>query len=172
MADLVDDFPRCNHPKSEVRRMKCSNGTNQYKQQCLHCGSPTSAALSMEKAVRLIDGPIRDWDKELHERWGAKCREATERRWKKFQDERANKDAEWWAHYSAYLKTPKWAAIRRAVIDRDQGLCQGCRKARATDAHHLSYAHVGDEFLFELISVCFACHQRLHPDKELRADAF
>ena len=69
----------------------------------------------------------------------------------------------WWAEYDAYLASPEWAARRDLVLDRAGGICEGCRCARATQAHHRNYDHVGDEFLFELVAVCDACHRRLHP---------
>ena len=32
----------------------------------------------------------------------------------------------------------------------------------ATQAHHLTYEHMGDEFLWELKAVCRPCHERWH----------
>jgi len=59
------------------------------------------------------------------------------------------------------------------VISRDKRLCQaqlpGC-VATATQAHHLTYKHLGHEPLFELIAVCWRCHERITSmDREKRA---
>ncbi len=35
---------------------------------------------------------------------------------------------------------------------------------RAEDVHHLTYARLYDEMLFDLIAVCRDCHERLHPE--------
>jgi 5-methylcytosine-specific restriction endonuclease McrA len=69
--------------------------------------------------------------------------------------------------YRDYLKSPKWWLIRDLVLKRDKRLCQGCLTNEATQVHHLTYRHLFNEFMFELISVCSACHQRLHgPDPQ------
>jgi 5-methylcytosine-specific restriction endonuclease McrA len=71
-----------------------------------------------------------------------------------------------------WRQCPGWAAKRDAVILREcqvQGRkdprCQGCGRAAGTIAHHLTYAHVGAEFLFELALVCGGCHDQLHPER-------
>ncbi len=66
------------------------------------------------------------------------------------------------ARYQAYLASEKWGIIRRRVLDRDKGLCQGCLQDKATEVHHRTYQNLFDEFAFELISLCSACHERLH----------
>jgi hypothetical protein len=93
--------------------------------------------------------------------------ERHEREWADIKETSEQKQREWWAWYSAYLKTPEWGAKRSAVIERANGLCEGCRQAPAVIAHHLTYAHAGNELLFELVAVCDTCHQKAHPDKEL-----
>ena len=69
--------------------------------------------------------------------------------------------------YLLYLKTPAWKGLRNRTLARAQGHCEGCGRWPATDVHHLTYAHVGQEFLWELRAVCRDCHDRLHPDKIL-----
>lgn len=64
--------------------------------------------------------------------------------------------------YRAYLSSSDWALKRDAVMERAEGLCEGCRARPATEIHHLSYDHVGDEFLWELAAVCRPCHDRWH----------
>jgi len=66
------------------------------------------------------------------------------------------------ARYHEYLKTPEWRAKRRLVIERARGLCEGCGINAATQVHHLTYEHVGAEFLWELRAVCDGCHERAH----------
>ena len=67
--------------------------------------------------------------------------------------------------YDAYLASEAWRAKRAEALRRDKGVCQGCRARQATQVHHLTYAHLGDELLFELISVCDDCHERIHGDR-------
>lgn len=70
--------------------------------------------------------------------------------------------ARWWAWYRGYLRSAAWAALRVKVLSRAQGRCEGCGAAKASDVHHLTYAHAGAEFLFELVALCRPCHVRWH----------
>ncbi len=68
--------------------------------------------------------------------------------------------------YSEYMKSDKWKAIRLKVLKRDDYLCQACLDAPAQDVHHKTYENIGDELMYELISVCRHCHfNRIHKDK-------
>jgi 5-methylcytosine-specific restriction endonuclease McrA len=51
------------------------------------------------------------------------------------------------------------------VLQRANGHCEGCGQRKAVQVHHLTYEHVGQEFLWELRAVCSECHDRLHPDR-------
>lgn len=64
--------------------------------------------------------------------------------------------------YAEYLNSEEWWQRRTRVLERSNGLCEGCRNDEATDVHHLTYAHAGDEFLFELVALCAPCHERIH----------
>lgn len=64
--------------------------------------------------------------------------------------------------YQDYLQSPAWKDLRALVLLRSNGRCEGCGRRRAQDIHHLSYAHLYDEFLFELVAVCRRCHERWH----------
>lgn len=52
--------------------------------------------------------------------------------------------------------------IRPKVFSRDNYTCQGCLEKKAQVVHHTTYDHIGKEFMFELISLCFECHERIH----------
>ena len=70
--------------------------------------------------------------------------------------------AEHQKEYAAYRETPEWGAKRGKVLERAQGLCEGCRESPAVEVRPLTYDHIYDEFLFELAAVCRSCHERLH----------
>lgn len=63
-----------------------------------------------------------------------------------------------------YYDSPEWQRKRELVFKRSGGMCEGCGERRATQAHHDSYDHFGDEFLWELYAVCDECHERWHAD--------
>lgn len=83
------------------------------------------------------------------------------------EKQRQEESEQWWAWYSKYLQTDAWARRRRLVLSRSGGLCEGCREDTAVIAHHITYAHVGNELLFELVALCRPCHQMAHPNKAL-----
>lgn len=64
--------------------------------------------------------------------------------------------------YRAYLESTEWQERRQKVLQRERFVCQGCRKERATEVHHLDYRHVGHELLFGLVALCDDCHRRAH----------
>jgi 5-methylcytosine-specific restriction endonuclease McrA len=66
------------------------------------------------------------------------------------------------AQYAEYLQSTAWKEKRRLIMQRCRGYCEGCGSAPATQVHHLTYKHVGNELLFELVAVCDPCHDRIH----------
>lgn len=124
-----------------------------YKRQCLLCGKRVGNYIP----YREIPDPdaIGDFDYELENRTYQLRNE-----W--FQAAQAAKREAWWAEYQAYLDTDEWRERRRAVLERDHYLCQSCLTAKATIVHHLTYAHLFNEPLFDLVSVCEDCHRMLH----------
>lgn len=67
----------------------------------------------------------------------------------------------WKDDYERYLQTPKWKAKRDLVMRRACGICEACLEASATEVHHTTYRHVGNEPLFELRAVCGDCHESI-----------
>ena len=79
-----------------------------------------------------------------------------------------NAEDEFWQEYKKYLSSDKWKAKRKAVIKRDV-ICQACLSRPAKQAHHLTYSHVFDEPLFDLVGVCVPCHDKITAmDRERR----
>ncbi len=66
--------------------------------------------------------------------------------------------------HTAYLKTDKWAMLRSKILERDGGICQGCLEKKAVQVHHITYENIGNEFCFELISLCDECHERVYSE--------
>lgn len=65
-------------------------------------------------------------------------------------------------YYNECIKSAEWLNLRQLVLQRDKNICQGCLINKAEEVHHLTYDNLGNEFLFELISVCKKCHDRIH----------
>lgn len=95
-------------------------------------------------------------------------REAEARR-AEIERQRAAENQAWWDSYNAYLKSDAWKARRSKVLQRADGVCEGCMSARAVEVHHTTYKHVGSEFLWELRAVCKSCHEQVTTlDREAR----
>jgi 5-methylcytosine-specific restriction endonuclease McrA len=129
-----------------------------YAFQCLICGESASGGwLSHSRIPRHL--PIPEWDETLSKKY------YEERRQQQLAL-RETERADWFHEHEQYLLSPQWRVLRRKVLERAGGLCEGCREKPATQVHHLTYAHWQHELLFELVAICDDCHQRIHPHME------
>ncbi len=148
----------CSHSAREVRLRTVAGGGKQRVWQCLSCGLPQSNPLKLADAMQATGGEaLKPFDDDLESRWtqefNRQIKDATDR----YQEQVRSS-------YGSYLESSAWDIKRRAVLARCRGRCEGCAQADAVEVHHLSYEHVGAEFLFELVGVCSDCHDRLHED--------
>jgi 5-methylcytosine-specific restriction endonuclease McrA len=132
-----------------------TNGIAEARKQCTTCGKGIAVKKS-ESPVPIESLP--EFNKETRDRWY----EARRKRMQQiYEQEKSAKDQEWQLLYSEYMVSDEWRERRQKVLVRDKWTCQSCLKARATQVHHLTYKHVFQEPLFDLISVCFDCHQTI-----------
>lgn len=153
----------CQHKTQFTGKTVNSIGADVYKRYCKECGIATTQHLGhrtiANTTVTLIDSTKREKlvDKYVrHRREGlddlvGRCADRTQ------PSRRAN--------YAEYLNSPEWKALRSSVMERCEGICEGCRQKTAEDVHHLTYQHIGREFLFELVGLCRSCHTRWHEDQ-------
>lgn len=71
-------------------------------------------------------------------------------------------EKDWLQRYNRHIASFKWSELRGLVFEREGGICQGCAEEPIEHVHHLTYAHMGNEFLFELMGLCITCHLRVH----------
>lgn len=149
----------CAHEEQATVARTYGNGASAAWLQCVACGGGIRA---VKTSIPLAELP--PWSGELQERFRSAAREEIERRQNAVAMEREARGADWWARYDAYLLTPRWQELRRRVLARSRGLCEafmdGCNRT-ATEVHHLTYDHVGDEPIFDLAAVCHRCHDRI-----------
>ena len=165
MIDPVERFadrPACACEHTRIVQRNRTDGILIYVRQCQRCGR-NCGAVSKKAAdvLRLNDIPL--WNDALQEQWRGAMRQYYQDRWARDEAERAQQNQEWWQRYTAYLATDRWHQKRAMVMQRANGLCEGCRMRPATQVHHLTYDHMGDELLFELVAICGVCHRKLHP---------
>lgn len=117
---------------------------------------------NLEKYHVFYDGFVKDWQDEMRsfidglrderDHWRSGLPEI---------DDKTRHDI-----YVEYMKSVKWRELRDFRIQLDQYSCQICGNT-ATEVHHLTYRHLGGEYLFELISLCQFCHiHKYHPWKK------
>ncbi len=157
----------CAHDTQQLRRRIVTGGSEQYVFQCLSCGWAASQPIKKEKAFQLNGGEdFTPYDETLHGQWNTLKDQEKSRIDQEYNAKRAKKESEFQKSYTRYLKSHEWKRKREKVIARANGRCEGCLENPAEVVHHLSYEHVGAEFLFELVAVCQACHDRLHEPRE------
>ena len=131
--------------------------------QCSYCGKKHRTGVQKHSEVpNLLEkihlGEIKMYDDNLYEIKGPNYNNYRKIQQIKYEKENEGQKKQWFDEHSEYLKTDKWKSIRLKVLKRDDYLCQCCLEATATEVHHLSYAHWKDEWMHELMSVCYNCH--------------
>lgn len=154
--ELIDKFVdyKCDHDLITVYKLQ-SNGVKLYRKQCRKCAEVIGNAIKHTpeiERIAVLEAPTRYH--EINE-MRRDARSKIMDRWK------SRKDSEWWKAYEIYLQSPEWAAKRLKVFKRANWICEGCGDERATEVHHLSYAHVFHEYLFELVALCRRCHHEI-----------
>jgi len=144
----------CDPGTRELRRMETDGGSVQYKLQCTVCGKPGNAiAYAQITAAQRMAAP--PYNRTLREQF---YQEQADRRQ---QQRRTGTDA-WLEWYTQYLQSDIWQGKRNLVFRRAGRVCEACGITMATNIHHLTYAHVGAEPLFDLAAVCQSCHDEIH----------
>lgn len=161
---------KCKHSTWEYR-YRWVGKTRRYYIQCLTCFD-NRGAIAKDSLVRIgVDSmSLAEFDETASKRQRDDLlaayyeqKEPLEQKYKNIAWERHEREVGQQRYdYTVYINSPKWKAIRQLVLERDNHICQGCRKNKATQVHHLTYDHFGDELLWELVSVCRRCHERCH----------
>lgn len=158
-------YLKCTCERTAIRLRIQSNGVQIYSLQCLECGRQIKAV--SKNAPEVLEMPnVMPFDETLKEQWEARRRAHSDTQLRIRENQVQEQTAEWWRQYDVYLQTTAWRLKRQAVLTRANNWCEGCGKHQATQVHHLTYKHVFDEFLFELVAVCDSCHRRIHPEMD------
>lgn len=67
--------------------------------------------------------------------------------------------------YKEYLKTQQWKHKKFKRIKLDGYMCQQCFervKLNTSNCHHITYNRLGREHMEDIITVCIACHKKIH----------
>jgi len=163
---MPDPFAPCEHLHQEVRLRTISNGGKAIYRQCLMCGSSTSNALPKSSFSPEELAAMPAYDNALRDTYDAARYKKIERANVEQILKKAPPQFVYTQTYRDYLKSPEWRGRRNLVMGRAKHKCEGCLTAKAEHVHHLTYYHVFDELLFELVAVCEPCHKKCHPEKQ------
>jgi 5-methylcytosine-specific restriction endonuclease McrA len=114
------------------------------------------------REVKKTDISVVAFDETLQSSWRTGRNQRWEQRQQGREETRQAEQEAWRARYDAYILSREWKIKRSLVFKRAHGQCEGCGLDTAVQVHHLTYAHLGDEFLWELRAVCRTCHERVH----------
>lgn len=158
--ELLNQQYECAHSNQALRRVTNKGGGKAIRYQCLDCGELSSNSVPAKNAPT----DIQDADIKLRERRHQEHEDAVFAINLKYARRLHDQKRQGLDDYSKYLQSDKWKAKRAKVMRRANNICEGCREAKATEVHHLTYIHLKDELLFELVALCHECHARCHAD--------
>jgi 5-methylcytosine-specific restriction endonuclease McrA len=157
LENMASEFD-CSHARREVRRHVNAARLSHYYEQCLRCGQRVGSAIA--RANVSADAP--DEDGRLAKEFAEARDAARSRVIQHHVDIQRARTSSRQKEYDEYIRSPAWRVLRTKVMHRAAGRCEGCADAPATEVHHLTYDHFKAEFLFELVALCSACHDRVH----------
>jgi 5-methylcytosine-specific restriction endonuclease McrA len=146
----------CNECNFKYVKQQKSNGDFMLKKQCAECGQDSGKQYSFSE----VGG--REYVLKLKEFDSGKLNGYYERQRQQWINKKQEERQEFFDEYNIYLSSSQWREKRQQVLKRDDYVCQGCLKSRATEVHHLTYNNVYNELLFQLISLCGNCHRIIH----------
>lgn len=162
LRDQVRAAEACEHKSTTIRKRKTRSDSWQILQQCNTCGKRVGTFLP-QKDLNLETIP--EWDRELEERSAESLKRKTAAAWKVEKIKQVEAKLK---EYDEYIESEDWRKIADKVLKRDKHTCQYCGDAKAKQVHHLTYNRLYDEAMFDLVSVCVKCHDKLHPEAEKR----
>jgi hypothetical protein len=165
-ADLERHQRECPHPDKQIRKTIVSGGAVHFRYQCQICGDLIGQAIGKG----LVPEHCLSVDERLREGYRRRRERERDDIVQRYVQKQKAEGSAWREKYAAHLRTPEWRGIRAKVLKRSGGVCEGCGQNRPTQVHHLTYDHIFNEFLFELVAVCDHCHQRLHDEHGQAAD--
>jgi len=156
----------CEHCKTEmvfVSYLK-SNKAKCFSMQCMSCGFTTGndfGSSGIPPGTKILE-----INEELRESFRKKQREEYDKKRasqiNEYLEKKEKDREEWFNLYNKYLDSQEWKNTRQKSLEHYNHICQGCFTETATEVHHLSYNHVGNELMFELVPLCFSCHVKAH----------
>lgn len=160
--DYLDDG--CTHSDTIIVKRLNSAGNEFFSRYCPYCGVKWGAMIKRADAER--EGVAADLtEQEMDSRADAYLKQR-QAHFDKIVSEAADRAFEARPEntpdYQDYLRSPQWKRKAAAIMERAGGKCEGCLSRAAEEVHHTTYAHIYNEFAFQLLALCSPCHRRYH----------
>jgi len=150
----------CLNPQIEPVISNMQGGGFQIRQQCRNCGNSGGPAL---KKNNYDVSKLKHRDENRQKMYYESIKldyEEFKLLFDKFKQQNYTFEHQF-PGYTKYLSSDKWKRKRELVFQRDNKVCQSCLSNAANQVHHLTYKHIFNEPLFDLISVCNICHENI-----------
>lgn len=147
----------CLHEKTTSVRKFDSINREAFYEACTNCGMLKPGAIARASVSEYSVEPERY--AEQNERYNARRQTALDRICHAAAERCQSGNR---AEYDDYLRSPEWKRRAAKIMDRANGICEGCLTEPATEVHHRTYENLGNEFAFELLALCDRCHRRIH----------
>jgi hypothetical protein len=160
----IDECACCHNPNVIKIHTEFSNGTVHKRDFCLNCYKIWNN-YKKQKGEKLyfLNNERTVKAREINYSFFIELQELNSQyRKKHYELLNRQRISEWRLNYETYLNSGKWKEIRKIILERDQYICQMCKINDAVQVHHLTYKRLGNEQLFDLISVCLDCHNKEH----------
>jgi len=158
--NIQDSFLHCPHSHQKLCYRIDSRNRRYYVLQCLDCGKSVGRVKNSQATG--TESPFDEiFLKRCWQEYLDKMHLLSEQRMEQIRLQNQKEKEEWAIEYKKYLSSPDWKYRRKKVFSRDGYTCQACLEQPATEVHHLTYSHVFNEPLFDLISVCGPCHRSI-----------
>jgi hypothetical protein len=146
----------------EPRIWTCKGGMEAIYNTCSQCGNKVGNAIKKE-LVNVLS--LKSADPHLTDDWEKKKSQINEIKRADLTAKKEEEERNWRAKYENYIRSDAWLEKRQKRLIMDRFVCQGCVESKATEVHHQSYANLGNELMFEIISLCKKCHEFIHQEK-------
>jgi len=168
-CNLFDiEYFECSHEKYEPYpiRLTIVGGRKMIKMYCPDCKHTFGEILKNKPEYKDIpegsNEKHHEYWKNIRDQERIKTAELTEGKERLKQILSQMEFSEKYKQYQKYLLSNKWKNLREVIMKRDHYKCQICFK-NAEEIHHLTYVHLGNEYLFELVALCKKCHKEYYP---------
>lgn len=150
----------CKNSRIVYVKRELSNGSCHHKIGCLNCKQTFGGSIkktAIPKNAAIYNVPLKKY--EEYEIWRNALRDKITAF---ISDKFEQLKIDYRKNYEDYLNSQTWKLKRLKILQRDKFVCQECFTERANNVHHITYANLGDEKDYELVSLCQSCHDKIH----------